>query len=92
MEWTCSYCGRPIVGGPAVSGGNGNMYHPECTRGPGYQPETFSVPMEDPAALRRRIEALEARVLKLECSPMASPVLGPRIGQIHINGVPQQEG
>lgn len=36
----CSYCGRPIVGGPFVTG-NAGMYHPECTQSPFTKPTTM---------------------------------------------------
>lgn len=63
INFVCGYCGRPVVG-PQVWA-NGQPFHPECTHGPDYKPETFApCPVDDPekAELRRRIEALERRM------------------------------
>lgn len=71
------------------------MYHPECTRGPSHNEQTFTpCVIDDPekTELRRRIEALERRVHQLECSPMSGGILGPRSGNVLCNGVPVQEG
>lgn len=36
----CQYCGRPCASGTWI--GSSGPYHPECTRGPDYKPETYA--------------------------------------------------
>lgn len=60
----CAHCGRPVITALWV----GDLpYHPECTRGPGYQPRTF---VEGCQAYTNLTEADIRRIVREELDRM----------------------